>query len=219
MPLSPSALRLYLVMGSQDCRGRDPAWILQEAIAGGVTLFQFREKDSSLSMTQTVSLGKQLRELCAKYRIPFIVNDRVDLAMILDADGVHLGQDDLPPVEVRPLLETNALIGISTETPEEAKAAAQAGADYLGVGAMYATRSKPDAGKPIGPEGIRRINCKVSHPLPVVGIGGIDGNNAKEVIQAGAAGIAVISAITHADSPRRAAAELREIVERSRLKS
>ncbi|PTX55039.1 thiamine-phosphate pyrophosphorylase [Melghirimyces profundicolus] len=214
MPLSPSALRLYLVMGSQDCQGRDPVWILKEAIAGGITMFQFREKKSSLTMSETVFLGKKLRKVCLKHRIPFIVNDRVDLAMVLEADGVHVGQEDLPAVQVRRLLGSEPVIGVSCENPEEADKAAQAGADYLGVGAMYATPSKSDAGDPIGPESIRRIARMENRPLPMVGIGGIHQDNAEPVIRAGAKGVAVISAITRASSPRRAATRLRKVVER-----
>lgn len=217
MPVSPSNLRLYFVMGSQDFKGRDPVWILQEAIAGGITMFQFREKNSSLTLSQTVFLGKKLRDVCARHQIPFIVNDRTDLAMILEADGVHVGQEDLPAVQVRRLLGPEPVIGVSCNNPEEADKAAQAGADYMGVGAMYPTRSKSDAGEPIGPAGIRQIARMDNTPLPMVGIGGINRNNTKAVIQAGAEGIAVISAIAGAASPRQAAAELRETVERARM--
>ncbi|GGA41599.1 thiamine-phosphate synthase [Kroppenstedtia guangzhouensis] len=215
MPVLPANLRLYFVMGSQDCKGRDPVWVLREAIHGGITMFQFREKKSSLTLSQRVFLGKKLRDVCARQGIPFIVNDRTDLAMVLDADGVHVGQEDLPAVQVRRLLGPEPVLGVSCSNPEEADKATQAGADYIGVGSMYATRSKPDAGEPIGPSGIRRIAQMDNSPLPIVGIGGIHRHNAKAVIQAGAEGVAVISAIAGASSPRRAAAELRETVERT----
>ncbi|SMO35148.1 thiamine phosphate synthase [Melghirimyces algeriensis] len=212
--LSSSTLRLYFVMGSQDCKNRDPVWVLKEAIAGGITMFQFREKNSALTLSQTVFLGKKLRDLCAKHHIPFIVNDRVDLAMVLKADGVHVGQEDLPAVQVRRLLGSDPIIGVSCKTPEEADKAMQAGADYLGVGAMYSTRSKQNAGSPVGPSAIQRIYHMENKPLPMVGIGGIHHQNAEAVIRAGAEGIAVISAITNAPSPRHAAMRLRETAER-----
>lgn len=211
MPFSPSQLRLYMIMGSQDCNGRDPVWVLKEAIAGGITLFQFREKGSSLTMSETVFLGKRLKEICHRSSIPFIVNDRVDLAMVLGADGIHVGQDDLPAVQVRRLMGEEAIVGVSCENVEEADKAIQAGADYIGVGAVFSTRSKADAGKPIGPEAIRRI--RHAKGLPIVGIGGINAANADSVIAAGAEGVAVISAITAAKSPRKAAQELRLVME------
>ena len=113
MPVLPANLRLYFVMGSQDCKGRDPVWVLREAIHGGITMFQFREKKSSLTLSQRVFLGKKLRDVCARQGIPFIGNRiRTDLAMVLDADGVHVGQEDLPAVQVRRLLGPAARAGI-----------------------------------------------------------------------------------------------------------
>ncbi|MDR6226536.1 thiamine phosphate synthase [Desmospora profundinema] len=208
MPFSPFSLRLYFIMGSQDCDGRDPTWVLKEAIAGGITLFQFREKESSLTMTETVFLGKRLREICQRSSIPFIVNDRADLAMVLEADGVHVGQEDLPAVQARRLMGTDAIIGVSCEQPGEVDKAIQAGADYIGVGSLFSTRSKADAGKPIGPEAIHRIRQSHAHGLPIVGIGGIHSDNADSVVSAGADGVAVISAIASAPSPRQAAEDL-----------
>ncbi|PTM58143.1 thiamine phosphate synthase [Desmospora activa] len=213
MPFSPSQLRLYMIMGSQDCNGRDPVWVLKEAIAGGITLFQFREKGSTLTMSETVFLGKRLKEICQRSSIPFIVNDRVDLAMVLGADGIHVGQEDLPAVQVRRLMGTEAIVGVSCENESEADKAIQAGADYIGVGALFSTRSKADAGDPIGPETISHIRRSNEQGLPIVGIGGINAANAGSVIAAGAAGIAVISAITAAESPRRSAMKLRQVIE------
>ncbi|MGI6127625.1 MAG: thiamine phosphate synthase [Planifilum sp.] len=203
---------LYLVMGSQDCRGRDPVQVLEQAIDGGITLFQFREKGSSLTLRETVALGERLRNLCRQRQIPFIVNDRADLALVLDADGLHIGQEDLPVPEARKLIGSDRLLGVSAETVDEAEQALREGADYLGVGPMYATATKPDAGRPIGPQAIAEMRKKLSRPVPIVGIGGIDVPGVHEVIRAGADGVAVVSAIAGKPDPRKAAAELLQAV-------
>lgn len=207
-----SRYALYLVMGSQDCRGRDPVQVLEQAIDGGITLFQFREKNSSLTLRETVSLGERLRNLCRKHRIPFIVDDRADLALVLDADGLHIGQEDLPAREARRLIGPHRLLGVSAETVDEAEQALRDGADYLGVGPIYATSTKPDAGRPIGPQTIAEMRKKLSSPVPIVGIGGIDISGVAEVIRAGADGIAVVSAIAGKPDPRMAAEELLQAV-------
>lgn len=209
MAINPSDLRLYLVMGSQDCPQYNPVEVLQAAIKGGITMFQFREKRSALNMSETIKLGKTLRELCRAHQIPFIVNDRVDLAMILEADGVHLGQEDLPIPEVRALLPQSMTIGVSVRSIAEAQQAIQEGADYLGVGPIYATTSKPDAQAPIYPTALAQIRQAIG-TFPIVGIGGITHGNKAAVYEAGADGIAVISAITRADSPEQSARRLRE---------
>ncbi|QKG84001.1 thiamine phosphate synthase [Kroppenstedtia pulmonis] len=214
MPFHPSLLRLYLVMGSQDCRERDPVWVLKEAIAGGITLFQFREKHSSLHLGEAYTLGKKLRQICREHDIPFIVNDRVDLGMALDSDGFHVGQEDLPAKTVRQLTGSYPILGVSCDAPEEIRSAQDAGAHYVGTGAMYATKSKSDAGEPVGPQAIENLVQQPGCP-PIVGIGGIRSDRVDPVIQAGAEGVAVISAISAADDPRSAAGELREAVEKS----
>jgi thiamine-phosphate pyrophosphorylase len=213
MPLSPAALRLTFVMGSQDCGDKDPVRVLKEAIAGGVTLFQFREKGSSRTMTETIMLGKRLRDVCRQSSVPFIVNDRVDLAMVLEADGVHVGQEDLPAKEARRLMGDHAIIGVSCNQSTEVERAVQAGADYVGVGSLFPTASKADAGHPIGPDAIRRIRQSDAGAIPIVGIGGIQVHNAAAVTAAGADGIAVISAIAASPSPRQAAADLLRAME------
>jgi thiamine-phosphate pyrophosphorylase len=151
-----------------------------------------------------VELGRQLRAVCREHGIPFIVNDRVDLALILDADGVHIGQEDLPVPDVRRIIGSR-LLGVSTETVEEARRAVAEGADYLGVGPMFATSTKPDAGDPIGPSAITRIRREIGAEIPLVGIGGVTPERAPEVLAAGADGVAVISAISRAASPVEAA--------------
>jgi thiamine-phosphate pyrophosphorylase len=195
---------LYFIMGSRDTGGRNPVEVLRQAIEGGITCFQFREKGSDLTPRETVELGRQLRAVCREHGIPFIVNDRVDLALILDADGVHIGQEDLPVPDVRRIIGSR-LLGVSTETVEEARRAVAEGADYLGVGPMFATSTKPDAGDPIGPSAITRIRREIGAEIPLVGIGGVTPERAPEVLAAGADGVAVISAISRAASPVEAA--------------
>lgn len=211
MKWSCDYLSVYFIMGSQDCPGRSPEKILEEAIKGGITCFQFREKHPGLHMHHVVDLGKRLRAICQKHQVPFIVNDRVDLAIILEADGVHIGQEDLPAPEVRKLIGKERFLGVSAKTETEALEAIQNGADYIGVGPMFSTRSKSDAGQPVGPETITRIRKAVGTAFPIVGIGGIDQKNAQLVREAGADGVAVISVIAQSHSPGQAAMALRDI--------
>jgi thiamine-phosphate pyrophosphorylase len=207
-------MAVYFVVGSQDC-GFSPERtieIVREALAGGVGMLQFRDKGSRLSGAEQVELARKLQQLCKEHGALFFVNDDVQLAVKLEADGVHVGQEDMALAEVRKLVGEDMYIGVSAGTIEEALAAKAGGADYLGVGAMYATASKADAGEPIGPKGLAEIRRAVGEQLPIVGIGGIQAENALPVLQAGADGVAVISAISRAESPRKAAAALMEAV-------
>lgn len=212
MMFSKDKLSLYFIMGSQNCKPLSPLDVLKQAIEGGITCFQFREKDSGLSMRETFSLGRTLREECRKHQIPFIVNDRVDLALLLDADGVHVGQEDLPANEVRQLTGEHMWLGVSARTVDEAERAITSGADYLGVGPMFPTRSKRDAKKPLGPDGLRSLRQRLSTSIPIVAIGGIQATHVPEIISAGANGIAVISAIASQPHPNEAAAKLAKVV-------
>lgn len=205
-------LNVYFIMGSQDCSGRKPEQILEEAIAGGITSFQFRDKKSGLHMHQVVELGKRLQTICKRSSIPFIVNDRVDLALILNADGVHIGQEDLPARDVRRIIGNDRILGVSAKTPSEALAARQHGADYIGVGPMFVTTSKLDAGQAIGPARITEIRKSAGSEFPIVGIGGISPQNANLVLEAGADGVAVISAISRSKSPGAAAQKLKMLI-------
>jgi thiamine-phosphate pyrophosphorylase len=201
------ALRLYLVMGSPNCGGADPYAVLEAAIAGGITMFQFREKGAgALLGAAKLELGARLRRLCAQHAIPFIVNDDEGLALELEADGIHIGQEDAPAADIRQRLK-NMIVGVSAHDLAEARSALAEGADYLGVGPQYATRTKLDAREVQGPAVIQRIRAGGIR-LPLVGIGGIDATNACHVIGAGADGVAVVSAIASAHSPREAAGEL-----------
>lgn len=200
-------LQLYLVMDLESYNGRTAIQIAGEAIAGGVTMIQLREKTRPLR--EVMPLAGQLRELCRARGVPFIVNDRVDLALLLDADGVHVGQDDLPAQEVRRLMP-GVTIGVSAGSPEEARWALEQKADYLGIGPVYATATKADAGEAIGLELIASLAS--GSGIPMVGIGGIHTGNAGHVVQAGADGVAVVSAITRSSDPSQAAASLKTIV-------
>ena len=204
-------LALYLVLGGAPNRhGLSALEIARSALAGGVSVVQWRDKTHPLK--QALPVAARIREACRQHGVPFIVNDRIDLAMLLDADGVHLGQDDVPLREARRLLGDGRLIGISVGTFEEALEASADGADYLGVGAVFATATKQDAGAPIGTALLARIATELS--VPQVGIGGIQASNAAEVMGAGAQGVAVVSAITDAADVTGAAQSLRAIADR-----
>jgi len=209
--MPPQDWRTYLVTQESLSAGRSTVEIARAAIEGGVDAVQLRDKNQSA--LRRYETGQRLRELTAETGVDLIVNDRVDLAQSIDADGVHLGQSDLPVPVARDLLGEDAVIGKSTSFVEEARAAEREGADYLGVGAVYGTSSKdvPDDEADFGPERVREIVDAVE--IPVVGIGGIDAANAAAVAAAGADGVAVISAITSAEDPAAATRELRAAVE------
>jgi len=204
----PLNLALYLVTDESLSRGRPTAEIVAAAIRGGADAIQLRAKD--LPLREQVAIGRALRAITREAGVLFIVNDRTDLALVLDADGIHVGQDDLPADLARQLVGPDRIVGVSTATVEEARIARDMGADYLGVGAIYGTATKSDAGAPIGPAAIGAIKAAVN--LPIVGIGGIGPRNAAEVIAAGAAGVAVVSAIVAADDPEAAARSLKATV-------
>jgi len=202
---------VYLVTGASHSAGRSTPDIVAAAIDGGVGVVQLRDKDTSVR--ERLATGREVRELTREAGVPLIVNDRIDLAQAIDADGVHLGDDDLPIETARELLGEDAIVGRSVSFVDDACAAADAGADYLGVGAVYATGSKEDIDDDeygIGPERVAAIADAVS--IPVVGIGGITADNAAPVIEAGADGVAVVSEITTADDPEAATRRLGEVV-------
>ncbi len=202
----PFTLGLYVVTDGGLTRGRPLVEIVAAAIRGGTDAIQLREKEGPAR--EQLALGRRLRALTREAGVLFIVNDRADLAVALDADGVHVGQDDLPPDVARRIVGPERIIGVSAGTLDEALAARDAGADYLGVGPIYATATKPDAGAATGPELIAAIRRRVD--LPIVGIGGIGRDNAAVVLAAGADGVAVVSAVVAADDPEAAARELKE---------
>jgi thiamine-phosphate pyrophosphorylase len=202
-------LDLYLVTDPDLAGARPLLPIIEAALVGGVGVVQLREKRAS--PREQLTLGAEIRRMTRRHGASFIVNDRADLALALGADGVHVGPADLPPLETRRLLPPPFWVGVSSGAVPEAQAAERAGADYLGVGPVFATATKPDAGSPIGLEGLAAIAAAVS--IPVVGIGGIDLENAASVIEAGAWGVAVISALIAAEDPE---ARARQILARVR---
>ncbi|ERH02354.1 MAG: thiamine-phosphate pyrophosphorylase [Halonotius sp. J07HN6] len=209
--MTPYQWRTYLVTQQSLSNGRPTEAIVEAAIDGGVDAVQLREKGRPLD--ERYELGQRLRELTGDAGVDLIVNDRIDLAHAVGADGVHLGQSDLSASTAREILGPEATVGVSVSTVSEARLAAISGADYLGVGAVYGTDSKPDAETAddgIGVDQLARVVEAVT--IPVVAIGGITPENASGPIQAGATAVAVISAITAADDPEAATSELREAV-------
>jgi len=192
---------LYVVLDRAAARGRDLADVLDAALAGGCRLVQLREKEWPSG--RLLPVAERLRARCAAAGAAFIVNDRVDLAVAVGAHGVHLGQDDLPARAARPLLRPGMILGISTHSVEQARAAQSDGADYVAVGSMFPTRSKAEF-QLVGTDLLRKLRAEIR--VPLIGIGGITHDNVGEVIAAGADGVAVISAVCAADDPRGAAA-------------
>ncbi len=203
-------LQVYFIMGSNNCT-KDPLVVLKEALDGGVTLFQFREKgEGALIGEDRVRFAKELQALCKEYGVPFIVNDDVELAIELDADGVHVGQDDEGITTVREKMG-DKIIGVSTHTIEEASWAIENGADYLGVGPIFPTSTKKDTKAVQGTKGLAHFR-EQGIRIPIVGIGGITIENTASVIEAGADGVSVISAISLAESAYESTKKLVEEV-------
>ncbi|WP_435621031.1 thiamine phosphate synthase [Anoxybacillus eryuanensis] len=207
-------LSLYFVMGSVDCT-KNPLVVLDEAIEGGITMFQFREKGKgALTGLEKYRLAEQLFERCRARNIPFIVNDDVDLALALQADGVHVGQEDEAAERVRDRIGDKYL-GVSVHNLTEVKKALAAHADYVGLGPIFPTVSKDDAKQACGLTMIEHIRAHEKH-VPLVAIGGITEQTAEQVIKAGADGIAVISAICRAEHICEQTKRLYEIVMRTK---
>jgi thiamine-phosphate pyrophosphorylase len=202
---------LYVILDRAAARGRDLVEILQSTIAGGCRMVQLREKEWPSG--RLLPLAARLRARCRDAGVTFVINDRVDLALVLAADGVHLGQEDLPPGLARPLLRAGMLLGLSTHSVEQARTAQVAGADYVAVGAMFPTATKPDF-ELVGPDLVRKLRGEIRAPL--IGIGGITPDNVGEVIRAGAAGVAVISAVCAAADPERATRRFLEAIRAAR---
>ncbi|MFV9509879.1 thiamine phosphate synthase [Tepidibacillus sp. LV47] len=197
-------LSVYLVIGRDDCV-LSPIEVIKQALEAGVKTVQLREKKGN--MKEIIEFGREIRQLTKEYNAQFFVNDRLDLAQILEADGIHVGQDDLPIEEIKKITPPTFKIGISARTVEEAIEAEKAGADYLGVGAIYSTATKQDA-KTIGLEGLDSIRQNVS--IPIIAIGGIQKEHIPDLVRSGADGIAVVSAITRSANPFLSAKELIE---------
>ena len=194
---------LYLVLDTMALKGRDEVEVAAAAIRGGVKTIQLRDKQRS--KPELLTAARRLRDLCAGEGALFIVNDHLDVALAVSADGLHLGQDDLPLVEARRILPISMLIGCSTHSMAEADRAQTSGADYVALGSIYPTTSK-EKFKLVGPETLRRTRSRVS--VPLIAIGGINHTNVQEVMKAGADGVAVISAVLGADDVEKAARRL-----------
>jgi thiamine-phosphate pyrophosphorylase len=203
---------LYLVTDRGLARGRSTLDIVQAAVTGGVTCVQLREKDCST--LEFIEQALAIKAILNARKVPLIINDRLDVALAVAADGVHLGQNDMPLETAKKIAGPSMLIGISAESVQDAVDAEKGGADYLGVSPIYATPTKTDTAPPLGLEGLREIRKRVK--IPLVGIGGLNESNAAEVIRNGADGVAVVSAIVAADDPGTAAKTLKQIIAEAR---
>ena len=201
-------LLLYAVTDRHWLNGRSLNEVVKESLDGGVTFVQLREKE--LDDETFLKEAKELQSLCGEYHVPFVINDNVDIAMKINADGVHVGQSDMEAGDVRSKLGPGKIIGVSAATVEQAVLAEKRGADYLGVGAVFPTGSKDDA-VDVSHETLREICEAVS--IPVIAIGGISKKNIHELSGSGICGVAVISAIYAADDIKKAAQELRTAAE------
>jgi thiamine-phosphate pyrophosphorylase len=200
----PIDLSLYLVIGHDDTMGRSIADVVMHAVRGGVTAVQFRDKAGATR--RLVEQARALAQILRPLGIPLIVNDRVDVALAAGADGVHVGQEDMPAADARKLVGPDAILGLSVTTLSEAKLVDPMVVDYVGVGPVFATPTKLDAAPPLGLVGTTAV-CRVLS-LPSVAIGGINHGNAADVRDTGAHGIAVVSAICRAGDPADAARRL-----------
>lgn len=209
MKLDKKNLLLYAVTDRLHLGGETLADAVEKALKGGATFVQLREKE--LETDKFLEEAKEIKKLCKKYRVPFVVNDNVDIAIAVDADGVHVGQKDMEAGNVRKLIGKDKILGVSVHTVGQAIMAEQRGADYLGVGAVFKTGSKADA-EYVSFDTLKAICKAVS--IPVVAIGGINENNITELSDSGICGIAVISAIFSQPDIEKAAARLRELAEK-----
>ena len=200
-------LQLYAVTDSRWLNGCSLAEAVEKALAGGVTCVQLREKQ--LPFDEFLRTATELKALCKSYHVPFIVDDNLDIALACNADGLHIGQNDMPAAKARKLLSPDKILGVSAQTVEQAIAACRDGADYLGVGAVFPTGTKTDAvGVPL--DTLKAITAAVD--IPVVAIGGINADNIAELAGTGIAGAAVVSAIFAQDNIKKAAANLRQLM-------
>ena len=205
MKVKKESLLLYAITDRYWLNGRTLYSVVEEALEGGATFLQLREKN--LDGEHFLEEAKELQELCRRYGVPFIVNDNVEVALAMGADGIHVGQHDMEAGDVRALLGPDKILGVSAQTVEQAVLAEQRGADYLGVGAVFPTGSKDDADD-VSHETLRAICDAVS--IPVVAIGGISQQNVMQLAGSGICGIAVISAIFAQKDIKAATALLKE---------
>ncbi|QRR01892.1 thiamine phosphate synthase [Dyadobacter sandarakinus] len=208
MSASTLPLDLYLVTDEAACLGRDLFWIVEEAVKGGVSLVQLREKN--LDTRDFIDKASKMKELLAPYNVPLIINDRVDVALAAGADGVHVGQSDMHYHQLRQVLPGQSIVGISAENMANVEEANDWEISYLAISPLFDTPTKPDTGTAWGMAGLQQAAKVSRHPLVV--IGGINTENVTQAIQHGASGIAVVSAICSAAFPGYAAEQLRKAV-------
>jgi thiamine-phosphate pyrophosphorylase len=212
--VKPVDLRLNAIVDPERSGGRGLAELARLCVEGGATLVQLRDKLSDTRIM--IDTARAIKQALAPFGVPFVVNDRVDVALAAGADGVHIGPDDMAIEDARRLLGPEAIIGVSIKSVGEAETAPIGLIDYVGSGGVYVTLSKEQKNAPIGPAGLARIIAVFrsrAPSLPVCGIAGIDATNAAAVIAAGADGVAVISALSLAPDPAAAARVLRQIVD------
>ena len=200
-PTKPFDLSLYLVTDRMLSHGRSLEYIVSEAVKGGVTMVQLREKSSST--WEFITIARAVKQLLSPTDIPLIINDNVDVALAVEAEGLHIGQGDIPYAKARQLMGSGAIIGLSVENYDQAVEADQLDLDYIGISPVFLTETKHD--------GIAQIKMLCKHPA--VAIGGINLSNTSQIIKAGADGIAVVSAICSAADPRAATEMLRQKVD------
>jgi thiamine-phosphate pyrophosphorylase len=205
--LNPEVLRLYLVTDQSLTLGRPLADVVGAAVQGGVSCVQLREKN--LDSREFLAQALMLKKLLAPHGVPLVINDRIDIALACGAEGVHLGQSDLPVLAARQLLPPDVFIGWSVETMVEVEQSAALPVDYLGVSPIFATPTKLDTKNPWGLAGLALVRAATG--MPLVAIGGIHAGNARQVLRAGADSLAIVSALCAVDDPRAAAVDLRSL--------
>lgn len=210
--MKTSDLSLYLVTDRSLSLGRSLERVVEEAVQGGVTMVQLREKECTTK--EFYELAMTLKRVLKPYGVPLIINDRVDIALACDTEGVHIGQSDMPYAIARKLLGKEKIIGLSVENLQDAMDANALDIDYIGISPVFNTDTKTDTATALGLEGVREITRISRHPA--VGIGGIHTTNAGEIIAAGAVGISVVSAIMSAINPKEAASQLKSIINQVR---
>ena len=203
---------LYLVTDRDLVGGRSLTEVILAAVKGGVTIVQLREK--TCSTREYVELASEIKARLTGHHIPLIINDRLDVALASGADGVHIGQNDMPYPEARQIMGGDAIIGLTVESEAQALIAEKLDADYLGVSTIFPTPTKTDTTYVWGIDGLRKLARKSRHRL--VAIGGLNENNAAEIIKAGASGVAVVSAICGAEDPESASRKLRTVIDLAR---
>ncbi|MDW3204177.1 MAG: thiamine phosphate synthase [Alphaproteobacteria bacterium] len=206
-------LTLYLIVGPSHVDG-DPAPLVRDAVRGGVTLVQLRDKTSTTG--GMVASARALKAALDGTGVPLLINDRADVAVAAGADGVHLGRDDLSPADARAIVGSDRIVGVTVKNPSEARAVEPGIVDYASVGGVFSTESKINPDPPIGLDGLREMAAVLtagSPGLPRCAIAGIDGTRAAEVIAAGVDGVCVVSAITRSTDPFNAAQQLRAVVD------